>query len=126
MNKQIGLDNITQLDSYVSMIAKNVLPTKRYLATNPRIVAKPVLAFADRKSVYFCGQWSTSFSSMRLIFQAYLPQSSDKESKYDESLSSSFFGLHVPSDLCPKNLAGLAPSEQWNFVRKSLEGWGQE
>lgn len=55
MNKQIGLDNISDVEGYVSMIAKNELPTKRFLATNPRIVEKPILAFADNKSMYYCG-----------------------------------------------------------------------
>jgi len=55
INKQIGLDNLTELKSHVSMIAKNELPTKKYLEMTPRIARKPVMTFADAKSLYFCG-----------------------------------------------------------------------
>ena len=56
INKQIGLNNIQQLTSHISMIAKNELPTKTYLKTNPEICQQPTLVFDDAKTLYFCGK----------------------------------------------------------------------
>lgn len=55
VNRQIGLQNIFAIEGHTSMVAKNDLPTKRYLQLSQRLQKRQILAFADSLSLYFSG-----------------------------------------------------------------------
>lgn len=110
------------------MIAKNELPTKRYFQIDPRVSSKPVLTFAEKKALYFCGECPLSdlLQNHLLMYVAYLPELLGESGLYDETLSSSFFGLHVPKSQCPEEFSRLPNEEKWKFVSHTLEEWSKE
>jgi hypothetical protein len=55
VNKQLGLDNIKDISSFVTFIAKAELPTKTFLGMSQGLRAGPVMTFADNKAFYFAG-----------------------------------------------------------------------
>ncbi|XP_014550241.1 hypothetical protein COCVIDRAFT_43174 [Bipolaris victoriae FI3] len=111
INKQIGLNNLVQLNDYTSMAAKSNLSAQRLQETNPKILEKPILTFADGKTLYYC---------------AYLPKSSNSADSRNEDVSSSMFGFHVPSSTCPENLSSLSQKAKWDLVREILSEWSSE
>ena len=62
INKQVGLNNLVQVDDYTSMVAKSNLPAQRLRESNPKILEKPILTFADAKTMYYCGKVTLSYS----------------------------------------------------------------
>lgn len=52
----MGLNNIKQIESHISFIAKNDLPTSRFLQMSPQLHEKPVMSFADGKAIFFAGK----------------------------------------------------------------------
>jgi hypothetical protein len=55
VNKQLGLDNIKDISSFVTFIAKAELPTNTFLGMSQGLRAGPVMTFADKKAFYFAG-----------------------------------------------------------------------
>jgi len=55
INRQLGLGNLKQLNSHISMISKCELPTETFLRLTPALRDFPVMAFTDDKSLYFAG-----------------------------------------------------------------------
>lgn len=109
------------------MVAKSSLPAQRLRESNPRIVEKPIMTFARGKTLYYCGKVLLSNSIQPyLMLAAYLPMATDKAGLRDEEISSSMFGLHVPSSMCPGNLSSLSQKEKWEFVRRTLSEWSSE
>ncbi|KAH7393682.1 hypothetical protein BKA64DRAFT_746705 [Cadophora sp. MPI-SDFR-AT-0126] len=113
VNRMLGLNNISQIDSHISMIAKNDLPTKDYLAMTPALHETPIMIMAEKKVMYFC---------------AYLPDKAGQDGKtaVDETLSSSMFGLHIPLDACPADILEKSQAEKWDFISCTLRGWADE
>lgn len=66
VNKQIGLQNIHAIEGYTSMVAKNDLPTKRYLQLSKRLQKRQIITFADSLSLYFSGKVSPRPESSHL------------------------------------------------------------
>jgi hypothetical protein len=57
MNQQLGLNNISQVNTHVSFICKNELPTHQFLKMAPRVRGKPIMTFSDKKAMFFCGKY---------------------------------------------------------------------
>ncbi|KAL1614455.1 hypothetical protein SLS56_012094, partial [Neofusicoccum ribis] len=55
INKQLGLNNISEIRSHVSMLAKAELPTERFLQMRPELFKGPVISFVDDKAFFFAG-----------------------------------------------------------------------
>ncbi|GME56078.1 Monooxygenase FAD-binding protein [Neofusicoccum parvum] len=55
INKQMGLNNISEIRSHVSMLAKAELPTERFLQMRPQLFKGPVISFVDNKTFFFAG-----------------------------------------------------------------------
>ncbi|RKL27484.1 hypothetical protein BFJ72_g13071 [Fusarium proliferatum] len=116
VNLQLGLDNIKQITSHVSLIAKQELPNSRLRQMSPQLQQKPVMTFADRKSFFYA---------------AYLPDKIEEGgtktgSSIDDSISAMMFGVQVPTEECPPNLANYSSEEKFNFVLSAFRGWSKE
>ncbi|KAK0109974.1 hypothetical protein ONS95_002641 [Cadophora gregata] len=113
VNRTLGLNNISQVESHISMSAKNDLPTKNYLSMTPALRETPIMAMADNIPLYFC---------------AYLPDKSGDDGKMavDETLSSSMFGIHIPADACPADIWEKSNEEKWDIISCALRGWAPE
>ncbi|KAF4553884.1 FAD-binding domain-containing protein 42 [Elsinoe fawcettii] len=118
INGQLGLDNLRQLDSHTVVISKCDLPSHRFRELAPQLRDYPVMTFSDNKTLYYC---------------AYLPDkkndsgsSDDNKDEIDSSLSSCMFGVQIPTNHCPPDLASLPNKEQWEFVASELRGWANE
>ena len=59
INVQLGLNNLSTITSHLSMVTKADLPTSKYLKMSRRLREIPVLAFAENKTLFFCGQYQT-------------------------------------------------------------------
>lgn len=55
MNEQLGLNNIKDISSTITVLAKAELPTKTFLGMNQRLRAGPVMTFSDKKAFFFAG-----------------------------------------------------------------------
>lgn len=53
---QLGLNNINQVKTHISFISKNELPTTKFMKMDPSVRGKPVMSFADKKGIFFCGK----------------------------------------------------------------------
>lgn len=63
INVQLGLNNIRQIETHMSMVAKGDLSASKYFSLSKRLQEKAVLAFAENKTLFFCG---TSISTTLL------------------------------------------------------------
>lgn len=137
INTQIGLDNLQTITSHISAVAKTELRTAAFLGMTPALAKYPVISFDSNKSVYFAGKPTPRVRSLPSLgltacnIIAYLPDKLDLDGKldgaeFDEELSSCFFGVHIPADLCPPSLGELSRSQNWDLVSKVLGDWAKE
>ncbi|KAE8325364.1 FAD/NAD(P)-binding domain-containing protein [Aspergillus sergii] len=105
INVQLGLNNIHQIDTHMSMVAKGDLPASKYFSLSKQLQEKAVIAFAENKTLFFC---------------VYCPE--DHSGSYDDSMSSTMFGIHVPLGMCPPDLAQKSTTEKWDFISLALRG----
>ncbi|KAL2837590.1 hypothetical protein BJX68DRAFT_272985 [Aspergillus pseudodeflectus] len=108
INIQLGLNNIHQINTHMSMVAKGDLSVSRYYSMSKHLQEKAVLAFAENKTMFFC---------------VYSPE--DRSGGYDNSMSSTMFGLHVPTEQCPPDLSKRSTAEKWDFISLALRGWAK-
>ncbi|KAK5688094.1 hypothetical protein LTS10_000072 [Elasticomyces elasticus] len=119
INKQIGLDNISKVDSHISFIAKSDLPTARFLSMAPDLHEKPLMTFAENKVLYFA---------------AYLPDKaepagnnkttvSEVEVAFDDSMSSCMFGVWIPIEDCPDGIMKADTETKWHYLSEQLRKW---
>ncbi|KAF5859194.1 hypothetical protein ETB97_003207 [Aspergillus alliaceus] len=108
INVQLGLNNIRQIKTHMSMVAKGNISENKYHSMSKRLQEKAVLAFAENKTLFFC---------------VYLPE--DRSGSYDDSMSSTMFGLHVPVEMCPPDLGQRTAAEKWDFISLVLRSWAK-
>ncbi|KIW16911.1 hypothetical protein PV08_04101 [Exophiala spinifera] len=117
INRQVGLNNISELGTHLFMISKCELPTERYRTMSSPLQNYPLLTFADNMSMFYC---------------AYLPDKENEETlnegarSFDDKLSSCMFALIVPVDKCPPDFSQLPVEEQWDFIAATLRSWAPE
>ncbi|CAK7207625.1 hypothetical protein SEUCBS139899_010435 [Sporothrix eucalyptigena] len=122
INKQIGLDNIVQLQRCWGFLAKGSLPRAKLLALGPEVHKGPVAVISD---------------GIALFYSAYLPKGTENSNRsearhedtsnkdnvpeFDEEMSSLFWGLLVPVEKCPEN--PLALEDKIGFCLESIKHW---
>ncbi|KAK7715905.1 hypothetical protein SLS57_006656 [Botryosphaeria dothidea] len=109
VNRQLGLNNISEINTHVNLLVKQDLPTKKLLALGREFTSGPILSMADNRNFYF---------------SAYVPENSDK-SGFDE-VSSCSVGAALPIETAPPNIDELSPKEKWDFVSRSITGWAPQ
>ncbi|KAL3480489.1 FAD/NAD(P)-binding domain-containing protein [Aspergillus californicus] len=108
INVQLGLNNIHQIKTHMSMVAKGDISASKYASLSKQLQEKAVLSFAENMTLFFC---------------VYLPE--DRSGNLDESMSSTMFGLHVPIEMCPPDLAERTAVEKWDFISLALHSWAK-
>ncbi|KAF4310739.1 Monooxygenase FAD-binding protein [Botryosphaeria dothidea] len=109
VNCQLGLNNISEINTHVNLLVKQDLPTEKLLALGREFTSGPILSMADNQNFYF---------------SAYVPENSDK-SGFDE-FSSCSVGAALPIETAPPNINELSPKEKWDFVSRSITGWAPQ
>ncbi|KIW14154.1 hypothetical protein PV08_06935 [Exophiala spinifera] len=117
INQQLGLNNISELDTHIFMISKCELPTERYRTMSHVLQNYPILTYADNMSIFYC---------------AYLPDKEPEESihegagGFDDKLSSCMFSFIVPVEKAPSNISQLPLEAQWDFIASCIRSWAPE
>lgn len=100
---------------------------------DPTVRGKPVMTFADRKAMFFCGNslYTRPLVILVLSTLAYLPDktigmASDAPKEVDETLSSSMFGCQIPVEDCPDDLFERDQEGKWNFIWSQFQSWAPE
>lgn len=55
VNRQLGLNNISEINTHVNLLVKQDLPTKKLLALGREFTSGPILSMADNRNFYFSG-----------------------------------------------------------------------
>jgi hypothetical protein len=56
VNRQLGLNNLRQINTHAQLLIKQEMPTEDLLALGREFTSGPILAFADGRSFYFSGE----------------------------------------------------------------------
>jgi len=62
INGQLGLNNLKKVENYASFIAKSDLPYSSFANMSTELREKPVLTYADSKSLWFAGMCESGCS----------------------------------------------------------------
>ncbi|RGP81377.1 fungal specific transcription factor [Fusarium longipes] len=118
INKQIGANNLVDIKSHLSFLAKGSVTKERLLQLPSRLQKGPILVFKN---------------GISLFYALYLPapqtmngtQKHDSKLDFDESQASFYWGLSVPQELCPFSNYNDIPDRR-QFCLDIVRDWAPE
>ncbi|KAF2192953.1 FAD/NAD(P)-binding domain-containing protein [Zopfia rhizophila CBS 207.26] len=101
-NEQVGLDNISTVESHVGFATKRDLPTEQ-IAALPRALL-----------LYLPDGVEESIAA---------PSQSEDTPEMDNAVTSVYFSFWAPSSIVPSNMKELPINAQWDFITSAIRNW---
>ncbi|KAJ5741012.1 hypothetical protein N7493_000884 [Penicillium malachiteum] len=117
VNKALGLENIVNIDSHWSFLAKGKLPKDRLDKLPPQVQKGPVLVFS--KGILF-------FYAFYKLAKRDQPQAANNAVDYDEADASFYWGLNIPKLMSKEYNSYKDIPDRLQFCLEMTKDWAPE
>jgi hypothetical protein len=134
INKALGLDNLVNIDTHWSFLAKGSLPKDRFEKLPPQVQEGPILVFAKGLSFFYACKINLSVSGLRanIFSEVYMPAKPDADKSggddidYDEKEASFYWGLNIPKSLSAEHQDYADIPNRLDFCLDMIRDWAPE
>ncbi|KAJ5809210.1 uncharacterized protein N7503_001428 [Penicillium pulvis] len=134
VNKALGLNNLVNIDTHWSFLAKGSLPKDRLSKLPVELQKGPIIVFAKGISFFYACKIYPSFPDLRANKdpEVYMPAKRDTDKsasdsiEYDETEASFYWGLNVPKSLSTEYQDYADIPNRLEFCLDIIRDWAPE